>query len=142
MNGLLISPNGVAEVVEFPESDKLDWYYEQLDCSCIDIVRPYGLEHVAKTYNLESLLDKFCIVCDDEALLKEKPEINPIASLLYGCDQHGQPLFGKVLIGADKVTDEGIETVGFDDEDLMLLQASINSLIAMHNEKVKEDKHG
>jgi hypothetical protein len=142
MNGLLIDPNGIAEVVEFPKAEKLDWYYEHLDCSYIDIVMPHGLEHVAKMYGLESLLGKFCLICDDEALLKEKPMVNPIASLLYGCDQHGQPLFGKVLVGKNMETDEGIETVGFDDGEMMLLQASINSLITMHNEKVKEDKNG
>ena len=140
-NCMLIHPSGMVEVVDFPEKDKLDWYYEKIGCGCIDIVKPYGLEDIAKKYDLKSLLGKFCLIVDDEGLLKDKPEVNPIASLLYGADTHGQCLFGKVLVAADEVTEDSIETVGFEDSDLMLLKVSINSLIEQHNEKVRE-AHG
>lgn len=134
--GLLINPNGIAEVMDFPEKDKLEWYYEMVDCRCIDIVNAYGLEDIAKEYKLESLLGKFCIVVDDEGLLKEKPEINVIASLIYGCDQHGQAIVGNALIAKNEVTEDGIETVGMTDADVLLLQAGINALISRHNERV------
>ena len=138
MKALLVHPAGMVEEVIFPKEDKLEWYYQQLSCDCIDIVRPYGLEAVANMYDLKSLLGKFSLVVDDESLLKPKPEVNPIASILYGCDDHGQPLFGKVLIVKDEETEDGIESVGLDDSELALMRASINSLVEMHNEKVRE----
>lgn len=142
MKALVIRANGMAEYVEFPKKgeDKLRWYYETLGIGCIDIVRPHGLEEVAETYGLKSLLGKFSLVVDDEALLKEKPQLNVIASLLYGVDKHGQPLFGDVMVVKDEVTEEGIDSVGMSDGEAMLLQTSINSLIDMHNMKIKEDK--
>lgn len=136
MKSLLIKTNGAVELVDFPEENKLNWYYEQIGCDCIDIVSPYGLEEIAETYDLRSLLGKFCIICDDEALLKEKPEVNVIASLLYGVDSHGQPLCGNVLIAKNEYTPEGVDSVGLEDVDLFLMQAAINSLIEMHNDKV------
>lgn len=139
MKGLLIRPNVLTETVEFPEKEKLGWYYETIGCDCIDIVAPYGVDGIAKMYNLESIVGKFCLVVDDEGLLKEKPEVNPIASLMYGCDDHGQVLCGNVIVGANKNTDDGIETVGMSDSDLMLLQVCINSLVDRHNERVRAD---
>ena len=138
MKGLLIRADGIAEAVDFPVEDKLNWYYEKLGCDYIDIVHPYGIDEIAETYNLKSLLGKFCIICDDEALLKAEPKVNVIASLLYGVDDHGQPLCGDVLIAKDEETEDGIECVGLDDAEMMLLQVCINSLIEKHNEKVRE----
>lgn len=128
--------------MEFPKEDKLDWYYEQIECDCIDIVDPHGVNKVAKEHDLKAVIGKFCLICDDDGLLKEDPKVNPIASLLYGVDDHGQALFGKVLVAKNHVTEDGIETVGLSDHDVMLLQVCINTLIDMHNEKIKEVKHG
>ena len=136
--GLVIGTNGMAEIVEFPKEDKLGWYYKTIGCDLIDIVKPYGLEEVAKEYDLQSMIGKFSLVVDDEGLLKPEPEVNPIASLLYGCDDHGQALFGTVVVVKDEETPEGLDSVGMDGGDMMLLQAAINSLIERHNEKVGE----
>lgn len=142
MKALVIRANGMAEFVEFPkkDEDKLGFYYDTLDIDCIDIVKPYGMEEVAKMYDLKSLLGKFSLVVDDEALLKEEPKLNVIASLLYGVDSHNQPLFGDVMVVKDEETEDGIDSVGMSDGEAMLLQVAINSLIDMHNEKVKEGK--
>lgn len=37
------------------------------------------------------------IICDEEGLLKEENKCNPIASILYGTPNHGQPIAGDVL---------------------------------------------
>lgn len=139
MRGFRIRANGMADIVDFPENDKLDWYYKMIGCDCIDIVTPYGVDNIAKMYDLKSIIGKFCLIVDDEGLLKENPEVNPIASLMYGIDDHGQALFGNVLVGVNKPTEDGIDTVGMTDNELMLLQVCINSLIDRHNEKVRAD---
>ena len=76
-----------------------------IDCDCIDIV------HAAK------LPDPYCLVVDDEALLKDKPVINLYASYLYGFLEHGQPICGEVIIMKDKHTPDGIDTIGLEPED-------------------------
>lgn len=136
MKSMMIHPNGFTEILDFPEGDKLSWYYEKIGCDLIDVVEPYALAHIADVYGLESLRGKFCLIVDDEGLLKEKPEINLIASLLYGADHHGQALFGNVIVAKNDYTEEGADSVGMDDSDLFLLRAAINSLIEEHNEKV------
>ena len=140
MRGFRIRANGMADIVDFPENDKLDWYYKMIGCDCIDIVTPYGVDNIAKMYDLKSIIGKFCLIVDDEGLLKENPEVNPIASLMYGIDDHGQAQFGNVLVGVNKPTEDGIETVGMTDNELMLLQVCINSLIERHNERGKADE--
>lgn len=133
MEAMLIHPSGLVNLVEFPEAERLPWYYEQLDCDCVDVVSPYGIETIAEEHELEAFVGRFCLICDDEALLKESPHVNPIASLLYGVMDHGQPLCGKVLVAKNLETDDGIETVGMTKQDVMLVRAAINSLIEMHN---------
>lgn len=66
--------------------DSLPWFYEQIGCSCIDIVTPSVLR------------DPYALVVDDEALLKDRPVINHMASWLYGTLEHGQPICGDALI--------------------------------------------
>lgn len=138
MKALLIRTDGIGEIMDFPEKAKLDWYYEQIGCDYIDIVRPYGIDRIAEKHGLKSLPDKFCMIVDDEALLKAEPKINVIASLLYGADDHGQAICGDVLIAKNQFTEEGVDSVGMDENDMLLLQSAINGLIEMHNEKVKE----
>ena len=138
---MVIKASGEARMVEFPTEDKLDWYYETIGCDCIDIVNPYQIEKIGKENGLKSLVGKFCIIVDDEGLLKEEPKINVIASLLYGYDSHGQGLFGDVIIAQNKETDDGIETVGLEPNDMMLLQTAINGVIEEHN-KGREQKNG
>lgn len=139
---LLITDQNIM-VVDFPQTDdtgeKLDWYYQTIDCDCIDIVRPYGLENMAADAGLDALIGAYALVVDDESLLKAEPKVNPIASLLYGSDLHNQPLFGKVLVAKNQARDDGIETVGLNNTDVMQIQATINALITVHNEKVATD---
>lgn len=130
------------KIVDFPTGEteqKLDWYYGVLDCQCIDIVTPHGLDDLARTAGLKNLVGEFCLITDDEALLVADPQVNPIASLLYGSDLHGQLLFGKVLVAKNQMRDDGIETVGLNKLDIMQVLSAINALITVHNEKVAAD---
>lgn len=111
-----------AEGVEFGElpfdniKDRLQFYYEQLECSCIDIQEAYGLSIPAD------------LVVDDEALLKEDYIMNPYASFAYGYLEHGQPIVGHALIVKPVPTRDGIEEGGFDDTELETIKQDLSRL--------------
>lgn len=48
----------------------------------------------------------YLMLVDDEGLLKKLP-INPTASILYGCLQHGTPICGPALIMKEITTEDG-----------------------------------
>lgn len=96
----------MVEMVEQTAEENLKFWYDNIGCSCIDIVQPMGLT------------EEYCMIVDDEALLKESPIINPIASFLYGVRRHGQPICGHVLIGKNLWTDDGLETVGMTETEI------------------------
>lgn len=108
--------------VEFAElpfdniKDKLQFYYEQLECSCIDIVEAYGLSIPAD------------LVVDDEALLKEDYIMNSYASFAYGYLEHGQPIVGHALIVKPIPTRDGIEEGGFDDTEPETIKQDLSRL--------------
>lgn len=62
--------------------DKLQNYYEKLNCECIDIVQ------------IEVNGVEFDVICDDEALLKP----NPIPSIFIDYDAYNPCIYGNVLI--------------------------------------------
>lgn len=128
----------VSRAVEFPESDRLDYYYNLIGCSCIDIVNAYGLYEFAETLNDESFnfLKDICIVADDEALLVNEPIANPPASILYGYATHGQALFGNVLVCKNQYTPDGIETVGLTSEEVRSLDIALNIMIENERKKL------
>lgn len=106
--------------VEVGEEIELETYYKNLDCDCIDIVDLYGLDEDGKR--------KYCLIVDDESLLKENPQINFFGSLLYGVTKHGQPLAGKVLVGKNKYTEDGLCTTGLEDEDVRYILESLDKI--------------
>lgn len=117
------------QVLDFDhEGDRLRFFYRHIGCDCIDIVCAYGL----KEYGLEGV----SLVVDDEGLFKNEPVPNAIGSFLYGYLEHGQPLVGNVLVVKDIETNSGIESGGFDGEELRKLYAAINDLVRKHNERV------
>ena len=139
MKSILLSVKGgtpMSEVIDFPtgSGSNLDFYYKQIGCDCIDIVHTYALEELG----VRGSVGEFCMVIDDEGLLKDNPVLNPIASLLYGCDLHGQPIAGNVLICQNRETPVGIETVGLTDYDVYQFHTYLGEIIKKHNERVKE----
>lgn len=97
IKGLLIDvENGKVEVVEIPQ--KLEEYYKLLNVECIDIVNRYIANEL------------YTIVCDDEALLKENPQLSAV-------DYWNKPmLYGNLFI--TKYTDsEYLESLSDEDVD-------------------------
>lgn len=100
-------------IIDFEHGGDLDLYYQLLDCDTIDIVEGYGLNQTVD------------IICDDEGLLKEKPYLNPPASIAYGILEHGQPIVGNALIVKPVPTPDGIEEGGFTEEELEKIMQEI-----------------
>lgn len=128
MNKAILIKGCCAEAIDFPEGENhLDFYYDAIGCSCIDIVPAYGLEGIG--------IHGYDLIVDDEGLLVGK-EINPIASFLYGYDSHGELLVGDVMICKRIETPDGMDSTGLDGSELITVFDGINELVNRHNEKV------
>lgn len=122
MTGLKLYADGRIEPYELSqERENYIALQKSIDCDCIDIVHAVNLE------------DPYCMVVDDEFLLKERPHLNLVASYLYGALEHGQPICGDVIIMKDKHTPDGIETVGLNEDDLNKLLAYLYSDTTYNN---------
>ena len=123
------------KVLDFDtKGDNLSFFYEKINCECVDIVPAYG---IAKEF---PALQGICLVVDDEGLCKDEIVFNPIGSLLYGYLDHGQPLAGDVLVCKDVYTEDGIETGGLTDEEIDMVQAAIHKLVTKHNQRLEEQR--
>ena len=116
MKGIMICTDGVICLRTVDEH--IEGYValrNAIDCDYIDIVHAVNLP------------EPYCMVVDDEALLKEEVYINPLASYLYGADEHGQPICGDVILMKDKITPDGVATVGLDEDDITKILGNLRS---------------
>lgn len=79
----------------------LTWYYSQIGCRSIEVVR----------LNLKS--KKQVLVIDEEGRLRKNPQLNYVASLLYG-----DIIYGTVLLCKEDLRDGEPDIVGFDQQEL------------------------
>lgn len=133
MEGLKITVNRAVKPYDI-KREEFKYTFEALqkaiDSDCIDII------------HAKNLPSPYCMVVDDEFLFKNEPQINLIASYLYGTLEHGQPICGDVIIMKDKATPDGIETVGLEVTDIkaiekLLYEDSITGICQLH-EKLAE----
>ena len=88
--------------IKFVYTESLDDWYDYLNCRTIDIVRR---KIVGKYFN---------IICDDEALLKDKPQPS-------GIDVTGFPmLYGNLLVAGVEVVEGELTSLTDDDIDHLL----------------------
>ena len=113
---MLLKPGPDVQIINF--EDSLEFYYKQIECRLIDIVRPYALLEVSK--KCKGLI----LIVDDEGLLVDKPKINQFATLAYG-----QTLCGNVILAKEKYTEEGIITVGLTEEDVNAFNEALIKII-------------
>ena len=98
--------NGTIDIIDVPQQRRLlDWFYQQIGCDCIETVYPRGLE------------EPYMMVMDGEALLKDEPVINFIASWLYETQKHGHPICGAVLILRKEWGFDGYDIVGIPEDE-------------------------
>lgn len=106
--------------VEVKKEIELETYYKNLNCDCIDILEPYGLDEEGRK--------KYCLIVDDEALFKKNSQINFFGSLLYGILEHNQPITGKVLLGKNKHSEKGVSISGLNKKDVKYILESIDEM--------------
>lgn len=109
MKGIVITPAMEIRVQEFSAP-----LYESLGAAVggyIEHVLPRGLER------------PYCLICNEEGRLKGLP-VNPIASWLYGMQEHGQPIVGTIVL----MKDEARDIVGLSSEDMDKLVVMLSKL--------------
>ena len=110
--------SGRVEIIGVPEDFDWRWAPQQIGVDYMEIVHPRGLH--------EPLL----MVVDEEGALKDRRIINPIASWLYGAQDHGIPIFGDALIMQEVVTEDGPDIGGLQEADASTIQVQLQKLMA------------
>ncbi len=112
--GVKLSCGGLmVEKVERKDDETvLQFCYRIIGCDTVEIVNARNLE------------SPYCIVVDEEGLIKSHPMYNIIASHMYGACEHGQALVGNAIIMKNEQRYVGIETVWLSSEeaDAMMLE--------------------
>lgn len=114
MRFLKLKADGTAHYVDVKGDPLYKAMANEIGCEWIEFVKMHGIGKPAEFY---------AMVCDEEFLLKEEPQVNKLASILYGVHDHGQVICGDVLIVREKHTPDGIESVGLADPDVGLFDA-------------------
>lgn len=109
MKGIVITP-----AMEISVQDFSDLLYESLGTAVGGYIEHVLPKHLERPY---------CLICNEEGLLKELP-VNPIASWLYGIQEHGQPIVGTVVL----MKDEAQDIVGLSGEDMDKLVVMLSKL--------------
>ena len=117
---LLITTNDRFKVIDYEPG--LDFLYKHIETDIVQVVIPYGLQ-------LASLDEKYIMIADEEALLKDNPKFN-----IYASTFHGSPVFGNVMIL--KTNDEDFE--GLEKEDHNEIAAAIQKLL----NELEQQYHG
>lgn len=118
------------KVIDFPKhleedvKERLEYYYEKLECDTVDIVSAFECEK-EKVCGSEG---KFCLIVDDEGLLK-KNAVNLYASFAYGFHLHEQFIVGKALVLQDKLTEDGKISCGLTKEDVDTFRKAVFNII-------------
>ena len=99
--------DGEPEMIEFEghkgNRTNLDWYYEKIGCDYIEATK--------------TIMDnKKKLVIDEEGWLKPEPQLNMIASILYGSAEHGQTIVGNAILCDTAMTPDGEDFVGMSED--------------------------
>ena len=130
--GVKLSDKGLLiEIVKRNDGKSLlNYCYRAIGCDLIEIVHPKGLE------------EPYCMVVDDEGLLRDKPMLNIFASHLYGTHEHGQPIVGNALIMREVCTEDGAHTVWLTEEEATAIVAKLGKgvlrIVADLNDAVRK----
>ena len=115
---VLLKNDGNVEVKELEEKLELETMYDWIGCDFIEIGQSIINDKMDCSVKL---------VFDEEFLLKNEPQVNKIASLLFGYGiLHDEVLCGNVLIAKDVLNEEGEpELSGFNDGEIKELESII-----------------
>ena len=130
--GVKLSDKGLLiEIVKRNDGKSLlNYCYRAIGCDLIEIVHPKGLE------------EPYCMVVDDEGLLRDKPMLNIFASHLYGTHEHGQPIVGNALIMRSVRMEDGTHTDWLNEEEAAAIVAKLGKgvlrIVADLNDAVRK----
>lgn len=115
---VLLKNDGNVEVKELEEKLELETMYDWIGCDFIEIGQSIINDKMDCSVKL---------VFDEEFLLKNEPQVNKIASLVFGYGiLHDEVLCGNVLIAKDVLNEEGEpELSGFNDGEIKKLESII-----------------
>lgn len=115
---VLLKNDGNVEVKELEEKLELETMYDWIGCDFIEIGQSIINDKMDCSVKL---------VFDEEFLLKNEPQVNKIASLLFGYGiLHDEVLCSNVLIAKDVLNEEGEpELSGFNDGEIKKLESII-----------------
>ena len=133
---VVLKNDGKVEVKEFEQKLGLETMYDWIDCELIEIGQSVINDKMDCNVKL---------VFDEEFLLKNEPQVNKIASLLFGYGiLHDEVLCGNVLIAKDILNEEGEQELGgFNEGEIKKLESIIDiarNLASMMIFKVHEPK--
>lgn len=133
---VLLKNDGNVEIKELAEKLELETMYDWLGCDFIDI---------SDSVISDKMDCNVKLVFDEEFLLKNEPQANKIASLLFGYGiLHDEVLCGNVLIAKDVLNEEGEpELGGFNEGEIKKLENIIGiakNLASLMIFKVHEPK--
>lgn len=133
---VLLKNDGNVEIKELAEKLELETMYDWLGCDFIDI---------SDSVISDKMDCNVKLVFDEEFLLKNEPQDNKIASLLFGYGiLHDEVLCGNVLIAKDVLNEEGEpELGGFNEGEIKKLENIIGiakNLASLMIFKVHEPK--
>lgn len=103
---LLSQTDEPAKIVHCTTDDVLETCYQLIDCDTVQLVPNYP-DRLPKGYEA---------LCDENTYGKTL-FINPLASWIYGADEHGAGIFGKAVVLKTVRNDEGEEDLAFMTED-------------------------
>jgi len=77
--------------------------------------------------NPRHLNKPYCFLCDDSGLLKDLP-VNLVGSVMYGAQEHGQPIVGDIIFMREDIGPEGPDLFGLSDDDISYLLGTIAAI--------------
>lgn len=82
----------------------------------------------------------FCMIVDDNGLLKENPQFNPIGSFFYETHKHGAPIVGTIVLLKMGNTLNGPDIIGLTDADVQQLLGYIElTKLTLHRKEAAHE---
>ena len=121
MKAVKSSADNKVGIIELKSMD-LECLANAIGCKWVEVVRPKLLYKLLKQKPISRYGDRnIVMIVDEEGWLKESPEINVIASFLYG-----EPgIVGDVLFVAEELTENGIDIAELTESEAIALLAPL-----------------
>lgn len=114
MKGIVITPDLELSIRDF--GGELHESIGEAVGGLIEVVHPMGMK------------PPFCMVVNEEGLLRDLP-LNPIGSLWYGTQFHGQSIVGTIVVLKEEFCAGNREFIGLSDAELESAMAELKRIV-------------